>query len=428
VNDVYRLLTIAVLAVLMLESHRWMKTWSNPVVFYAGPFAAILALQQILIPHVPFGGRAAALIGGSALAFFVGALVVWSQYATKGAQPSCRRFVTRNDRLLKFGVLVSYAVALYYLYELRQVRASGVNVIKGIFYRADFYASGGDTLTMRLLQTLTYVGVFYIAFAATTVRRPTLLVAPLLLIMVAQSSAGSAKLPTLLGLCMIIAVLGAVRPEAFLRLRPRLVLGVGAAVAVILLVFSLVSNDRSQGTGDVIATTEYAILGPPSALSELLDGHQTVSELDGFGASFGGLVSALGGPQRVFGMYAASVELTPGLYESRTNVYTWFIPLRHDFGMGGALGLIALLGAVLTSLFMRSREGMLGVPGLVVLSLGNLTLMFAPLNAMTYYNVWFVLLGMALPLSLVFRLVQDGPTAIEEKQTAAKVRCAGSNA
>jgi oligosaccharide repeat unit polymerase len=413
VNNAYRLLTIAVLAVLMVESHRGMKTWSNPVVFYAGPFAVILVLQQILIPGVPFGGRAASLIGGSALAFFAGAIVIWRRHATKGAHPSYRRLIAPDARLLKFGVFVSYAVALYYLYELRLVRASGVDVLNDVFYRADFYASGGQTLTLRLLQALTYVGVFYIAFAAITVRRRTLILAPMVLIMVAQSSASSSKLPTILTLELIVAVLAAVRPEAFGRLRPRLILGAGAAIAITLLVFSLVTNDRSRGTGDVVATTEYAMLGSPSALSELLDGHQTVNEPDGFGASFGGIVSALGGPQRTFGVYAASVQLTPGLYQSETNVYTWFVPLRHDFGMAGTLGLIGLLGSVLTSLFMRAREGLLGVPGLSVLALGDLTLMFAPLNTLTYYNVWFILLGMALPLSLVFRLV-DVPAAIED--------------
>ncbi len=413
-NDIYRLLTIVLLAALMLASHRGLKTWASPLVFYAGPFAVILALQQILIPHVPFGGRAASLIGGSALAFFAGTIVVWRKQATESAQPSYRRFIARDTRLLKLGVLISYVVALYYLYELGQVRASGVNVINGTFYRADFYASGGQTLTMRLLQALTYAAMFFIAFAATTVRRPTLLVAPMVLIMVAQSSAGSAKLPSILGLIIIVAVLAAVRPGAFRRLRPRLVLGAGAAVAVALLVFSLVTNDRSQGTGDVFAATEYSILGPPSALSELLDGRQTVIELEGFGASFGGIVSALGGQERIFGEYAASVELTPGVYQSRTNIYTWLLPLQHDFGIAGALGLIGLLGAALTSLVMRAREGMLGVPGLGVLALGNLTLMFAPLNALTYYNVWFVLLGMTVLLSLIFRFVENEPTSIQE--------------
>jgi hypothetical protein len=262
---------------------------------------------------------------------------------------------------------------------------------------------------MRALQALTYCGVFYVALEARQRKRPVLLVGAYLLIVFAQSVVFSTKLPIIISMLLAIAVFAAGHPSRLRKIDWRTLAAVSGALFVLLFTFRLVTEIRSKGTSDAASVTGYAILGPPSAYSLVLDGKAAIDVDPRWGMSIAGVRDLVAeGHTRQFGVFTNVVWLNPNKPESSTNIYTWFVALRHDFGLVGMFVVIfgfGLLGGALTT---RQVTGSLGVFGQTALALLNLELIIALITALTYYNFSLLLLAMGVPLALLYRDTSRG--------------------
>jgi oligosaccharide repeat unit polymerase len=329
----------------MLLARRDTGTWANPVGFYAGPFLVVALGQEAILPDLPFSAAMAMLILGSTIALFLGMLVTLRRPKVVVDPP---RLPDTHRAIRTIGLVVAFAVALVYLYEIREARATGLGMTgTGLFDRATFFAAGGQTPLMRVLQALTYCGVLYVAFEARQRKRPVLLVGAYLLVVFAQGVAYSAKLGILIDVLLVIAVICVGYPTRFRRIDRRTLGGVVGGLLVVVLTFQVVTMLRHQGTTDESATTAYAVLGGPSAYSVVLEDGFTVNVDDQWGLTIAGIRDAVtsGSDTRALGVYAESVEFDPSKpAESRTNIYTWFMPLHHDFGVPGTFIVIFGLG------------------------------------------------------------------------------------
>ena len=150
--------------------------------------------------------------------------------------------------------------------------------------------------------------------------------------------------------------------------------------------------------------TGYSILAPPSAYSLVLDGKAAIDLDPRWGMTVAGIRDlVLGeGDTRRFGVYAQSVQFNAGQAESATNIYTWFLPLRHDFGIPGTIIIIFGIGLAAGGLASRQLAGTLGPFGQTALAMLNLELIFAPIFTLTYYNFTPLLLVMGLPLAWLY--------------------------
>ena len=390
------------LLIMMALARQNTGTWANPVGFYAGTFMVITLGQEAMLPGLPFSELMAAMILGSTIALFLGMLVTWRR-PERTADPPPLYPGRRAARTL--GLCAAFTVALLYLYESVQARATGLGVTdSGLFDRAQFFALGGQTLYLRALQALTYCGVLYVAFEARLRRRPVVLVGAYLLIVFVQGITFSTKLAFLISSLLVLAVIVSGYPTRFGRVNRRVLAGAAGALLIVLLTFHIVTALRHKGAADVSAVTGYSILAPPSAYSLVLDGNASVDLDPRWGMTIAGPRDLLlgEGDTRRFGVYAQSVQFNAGQDESATNIYTWFLPLRHDFGVPGTFVIIFGLGLAAGALATRQLAGTLGPFGQTALALLNLELLFAPIFTLTYYNFTPLLLVIGLLLAWLY--------------------------
>jgi oligosaccharide repeat unit polymerase len=386
----------------MVLARRSTGTWATPVGFYAGTFLLVVLAQEAMLPDLPFSAPMAGLILGSVFALFVGMLVTWRRPAELVDPPPLPN-TRRAGRTV--GLCAAFGVALFYLYQLQEVRSTGLGTSdSGLFMRAEFFALGGQTLFLRALQALTYCGALYVTFESRRRKRPALIIGGYLLIVLAHGVVFSSKLPVLICTLLVIAVVGAGHPTRFARIDRRVLAGGVSALLMLVLTFQIVTAVRHKGAADASAVMAYAILGPPSAYSLVLDKKAPLQVDPRWGMNFAGLRDVVvgGGEARQFGIYAQSVQLDAFKPESATNIYTWFVPLRHDFGLLGVFIVIFGLGLAAGALTTRQLAGSLGVFGQTVLALLNLELMFAPIFTVTYYNFFWLLLAAGVPLAWLY--------------------------
>ena len=216
------------LLIIMSLARQNTGTWANPVGFYAGTFLVITLGQEALLPGLPFSELMAAMILGSSIALFLGLLVTWRR-PERIADPPRLDPSRRAARTL--ALYAAFAVALLYLYESVQARATGLGVTDaGLFDRAHFFASGGQTLYLRALQALTYCGVLYVAFEARLRRRPLLLVGAYLLVVFLQGVTFSTKLAFLISSLLVLAVVVSGYPTRFRSIDRRVLAGGAGAL------------------------------------------------------------------------------------------------------------------------------------------------------------------------------------------------------
>lgn len=405
-NNLYRLLALVALLALLFAARRHTTTWANPMTFLAGPFALIFIFQQIFIPNVAFGWRAGVVIVSAALALFIGMLIAWPQRESDLASvegPVSSALVFRWPKWIGLALVIAvYAVSLIYLFQLSAIRESGSATVNEIFHREVQYAVYGESIALRASQALNYAGAFFLAFYLRTGRFGLLLTLPIVLIYVAQSLAGSAKLTAILASLILVVAATSNMPTELRRIRKKTLAGLGLLAIVTGTVFGLVTQDRSAGTSDIGQITTYAVLGSPSVLSERLDGnaYESFEQVTHLG-TFAGPLSVLLGEDRALGAYSVSVVLgdTP---ESASNVYTGLRPLLDDFGIVGLWVVMLVLGVISGRLTRASVLGRLGVRGQGVLAMTTLFLCYLPLNVLTYYNFFYLLLAMCFPLGWIF--------------------------
>jgi oligosaccharide repeat unit polymerase len=392
------------LLVFLVLARRTTGTWANPVGFYAGTFLVVVVSQEALLPSLPFGEPMAALVLGSTGALFLGmAITCRSPCMVVDPRPAA------DDRrtLRTVALYAAYAVPLLYLYEILQARSTGLGVTEtGVFDRAAFYEAGGQSTTMRALQALTYCSALFVGFEVRHRRRPVLLTLAFLGIVFVQGLALSSKLPILLNLLLFTALAAVGYPSKFRYINRRLLAGTLGGLLMVVVTFHAVTLLRHRGATDTTATMAFAVLGGPSAYSVLLDTDVSITFDQRWGLTFAGIRDViLGGEDtRALGVYAESVTFDldrPD--ESRVNVYSWFMPLRHDFGIPGALIVIFGLGLLAGALTSRQVAGDLGHFGQVCLALLNMQLMFAPIFVLTYYNFLPLLLVTGGGLALLYR-------------------------
>jgi hypothetical protein len=400
-----RLLTIAVLLVLIVGARLSLRTWGNPVSALAGSFALTLSWQQAVIPDVPFGAKAALLIIVGAVALFIGTAISTS-FVSHGDTVDLRVGIAaahrRTVRLAVWGAVAFSFLYLAYLYKVVEIERT--DYINDVFYREAFSVGPGSGLLYRIAQLLMYVGAMVVALDAA--QRGLGRKEPLLFLAgaTAQSIVLSTKFSILL-ILSIFAVVWTLTHAASLRrlFTPRHVFVAGLLVVVGLYSFDAVTSRRAGGDARFGATFAYSFSGASSALSLVVDQGFRPDPDPIPGMTVGGLRELVGGSQRQFGVYLYAVTLKAGEYQSSINVYTWYLPFLQDLGVVGALALVFMIGFVTGPLFVRAREGMLSVTALVVLTCLVLLLLWAPISLLSYYNFWFGLLILAPVYGALFK-------------------------
>lgn len=385
-----RVSAILALAFCTYEGRRLAGAFFNPVTWYCLPFFLILAYQELMLPSLAFGTRASLLLIASAVALLLG-FAIGGASTPRSSATSCV-MVPRMGRIgLTAAALFFLLGAALNLYLVQRLVAAGVGFENGTFYRQRFFTDAGPSTTLRILQAVTYAGAFYLAVVFRALPRGRLFIAAFLGLTFVQGAVISTKASMLIATLIFVVTAVTVGGMVQKRSRVRAVGAVALLVAAIVLTFGVVTQQRSQGTADIAATIEYSLAGGPSALSMVLNREADINLDAPFGLTFGGLQETLGLSNRTLGIYADVVVLRPGVPESQTNIYTWFVPLMHDFGLVGTLGVVFGIGLLTGALTRRLRAGALGVPGRGVLALINCVLAYASITALTYYNFMLLL-------------------------------------
>lgn len=415
--------TIAALCLIAVGCRFVSRTWGNPGSILAVGFLLSLGIQQAFIPSVPFGPLAAAAIGGGPLAVAIGALL--ARRAPSTVVDSVVEIIPERQRICNYAIWTVTAVAIWYTWlTYTTIVVDQNNYINHIFYRQAFSAGVGGGAQFRISQAVMYVGA--VLMALDILARGLLRWAPLTFIacVAVQSYVASTKSPTLITLALLACLwIGARQASTRRILRTRNLAVLVVVVVAALCIVSAVTQRRAGGRGDVPNTIAYSYGGPPSALSEVLDGGFD-SGLRGGAATIGGLREALGGVQRGSGAGLNSVYLTPGVSRSNINVYTWYLPLLADLGPFGMVLALALLGYWAGALGQQAARGAAGVPRLVVFALLLTMFLWAPILAISYFNFWFLLLVLAPAFGLLYR-VSDAPIGVSLEDSRPAVRWHG---
>ncbi|MGQ0432421.1 MAG: hypothetical protein ACT452_08450 [Microthrixaceae bacterium] len=401
--NLVRLESLLSLALIAVGCKAAFRTWGNAGSILAIVFFVSLGLEQLLIPDVPFGPLGASAIVGGALAVVAGSGLA----RRKSAEPvdTVIEVLPRRTRACNVAVWTVTAIAVWYTWTAYQaVVVQQTNYVNGIFYREAFGVGLGGGIEYRAAQAIMYVGAVLIAIdvMARGLRRP----APLIFISsaAAQSYILSTKSSMLITLTLFATVWisarqGSVRRIGRARNLAVLLVVVVAAVGIV----SAVTQRRAGGGADVSQTIAYAFGGPPSALSQVLDGGFDPNQT-GEAATVAGLRELVGGRSRGTGAGLIPVQLAPNSYESSINVYTWYLALLADLGAAGMAIVLAAMGWWATVLSQRAARGVVRVPGLVVLALVFSLLLWAPIFSLTYFNFWFLILALAPTFGLLYRV------------------------
>ncbi|MGH8527364.1 MAG: hypothetical protein ACREXY_25100, partial [Gammaproteobacteria bacterium] len=121
-----------------------------------------------------------------------------------------------------------------------------------------------------------------------------------------------------------------------------------------------------------------------------------------WGLTFGGLRELITQRERESGIYTTSVQFDPTRAGAHSNVYTWYVPLLHDFGVPGTLAVLFALGMLLAPLTLKASAGTASPSQLGMLACLLLVLADALIQPLTFYNFWYILLLLAplLPATL----------------------------
>lgn len=417
--NLVRFETLLGLALVSVGARAAFRTWANPASLLAGVFFLALGWQQVAIPDVSFGPLAATAILAGSVALLIGAVLA------KGParRPLDMVIVIAPGRLRICDVavwIVAAAAAAYTWIAYDTVIVQQNSYVNGVFYRETFFAGEGASPLYRGAQALMYVGAVLIALdvLARGFRRlpPVIFLGSL----AAQSVILSTKASLLIALTLMSTVWVAARQASLRRAVSRTNMAVVvAALLGSIAVSSAVTVRRAGSDADPVAAISYSVAGPASAFSHVLDGGFDPGGQGGLW-TVGGLVDVLGRQHRSFGAGFVPVELTPNVYDSRINVYTWYLSLLRDVGPLAMVAVLAALGYWSTALQRRSAGGRAQVPGLVVFALLLSLLAWAPILPLTYFNFWFLILVLAPLFALLYRTAQPreepadprGPRAI----------------
>lgn len=397
--NLIRIFTVVGLVGMMTIARATLRTWLNPVSALGGAFAAALIYQQMAIPHVTFAARASVLILAGTGAMFLGTSVT-SHLARGPAQDLSLEVNPRRAWLLTLVLWVINVIALVYLAEVvKLVLIEHTDYVRGVFYREQFNATVGNGASFRLGLLVMYIGA--VLFALDAVARGFRRLLPVVFVAatVAQSVVLSAKSSTLIILTIFGITLLLAKGRSVGLFSLRAVLGVLIVVGLGFYTFAAVTHRRAGGQARLATTFAYSYAGAPSGLSEVVD-NGFDPNAKGF-LTGGGLLDLVGRQSRGVGLSLNSVTLTPGEHESAINVYTWYLPLVHDFTTPGALVVIFGLGLVMGPMTARARAGRLQPAGLVVLVMLTTLLAWAPIVLLTYYNFW-LLAVLSAPLTNLF--------------------------
>lgn len=124
---------------------------------------------------------------------------------------------------------------------------------------------------------------------------------------------------------------------------------------------------RPYFAGEILALDRWLSLGARSPVPSTV--------------TFAGLSEALGGAERVPGIYSEAVSLP---FDQQTNVYTAFRPLIEDLSLSGSLVILLVAGFVGTVSWRRLQTGRL-LPWVAVLII-NGWIVWSPITSMWAYN------------------------------------------
>lgn len=328
-------------------------------------YVAAAAASEATYP--PLSGAALLLFLGGTVAMSIGGLMVLLLGARRTPpypQSLCRPPLVVH-RLIDAGVLVLLVTLPLRFARLRQLSGGSLDLLSSDFWvrvrigairESDLGTVSWLGLSDNVVLLSLFVALAAVAddVSARALRMRTVVVIPLALfyqLSTASRSSGMALVCGLIGIAWLTRGRWTLRSAALGTLG---VLVVFSCAAVFMnkggrLDAGLVENVR----GVALVAVLYAV-GPLVAFDFALADPSAVRPVWSIGYSLVRVANTLGAGIALPSIHAQYTRVAPGRW---MNVYSLYFAYVPDFGVGGALILVFILGAVLTWVFRRARAG-----------------------------------------------------------------------
>jgi oligosaccharide repeat unit polymerase len=338
-----------------------------PPLLFALTWSAYLAAAWASTgTYLPVSGDALLLFLAGAVAMSVGGLMV---LLLDRRLPRCAGVSRRPSsvrRLIDAGCLLVVVALPIRLARLQQLEGTGsLDLLGSDFWvrvrRNSIVESDAGTVSLLGLSDNLVLLSLFVALAAVAddvsaraLRLRTVVVVPVALfyqLSTASRSSGMALVCGLIGIAWLTSGRWTLR-SATLGALGALVVFSCAAVFMNKggrLDAGLIENVRSVGEVLVL----YAV-GPIVAFDAAFNDPQAVPPVWSIGYSLFQVLNKLGAAIELPSIHARYTRVAPGYW---MNVYTLYFAYVPDFGVGGAMLLLGVVGAVLTWLFRRARAG-----------------------------------------------------------------------